>query len=948
MTSRSNTLMRPLLTLGALTLCASAYAGEPLFVGEIEPSPSGLRAAAAALPGASSRHIVRVNAAAVSEKVSEIEADLDGRRVTLVLENARSTDSGSLVWIGHVRETSKTRRMTGREVAHDSLNSVVLVRRGNTVTGTMSMDGRSFGIRPLPNGEHALAEMEESPPMQDDVLIPSAPSPRPSGQSSGIRPAQRLVNPQSSGYAGPGAAALNAGEDVTVRVMVVVTKDAKEAIAAAGGDIRSDVEAGIANANLAYVNSKVGMTLDLAHILEVNYPTESPFLDLDRAIKRGDGYMDEIHAARDANAADIVLLINNSNGTAGFVTKLRPDESEAFAFIGKSNILSLSTIAHEIGHLLGAAHDEFTANNDKYYSYGQGYCTPDNRFYTIMSYGLCSAPNGQRRQLRYFSSPELTFGGTTLGTADLNDNRRVLIENKRRVAAFRADPTTANLRPVADFSFARDVSGSYENRLHFTDNSTDPDGSIVSRYWGFGDYATSAEANPAHNFLDGTWNVTLVVTDNKGATSTVTKTITIPDPGSTNSPPTADFSISSNGLTAVFSDRSVDRDGSIASRSWSFGDGATATGSSASHTYAKAGTYSVALTVTDDKGAKHTVAKSIAVAAPVSPTGTLGNGIPVDSISGAAGSYRYWTLVVPPGASKLRFATSGYGGDADLYVKYGAAPSTSSYDCRANLGNGAETCDIPTAQAGTYHVMVNGWSAFSGMRLVGSYQEGGADSLANGIAKTGISGAAGSYRFWTMQVPSGASELQFTTSGYSGDADLYVKYGSAPTSTNYDCRANLGSTSETCRIAEAKAGTYHVMVNGWSAYSGMRLLGSYRAGSGGGGSFGDIGTGVGILSNGVSVGGISGSTGSYQYWALSVPLGASDLEFIASGYGGDADLYVKYGSSPTTTNYDCRANLGSAMEVCRIANVQAGTYYVMVNGWSAFSGMNLIGTYRSR
>ncbi|ALN78677.1 bacterial pre-peptidase C-terminal domain protein [Lysobacter antibioticus] len=893
---------------------------------------------------------MRVNAAAVSEQVSEIEADLDGRRVTLVLESARNTDSGSLIWVGHVRETSKRRKMTGREVAHDSLNSVILVRRGNTVTGTVSMDGRPFSIRPLPNGQHAVAEMEESPPVRDDVLIPSSPSPRPSGQSSGIRPAPSSVNPQSTGYAGPGPAALEVGEEVTVRVMVVVTKDAKEAIAAAGGDIRSDVEAGIANANLAYINSKVGMTLDLANILEVNYLTENPNLDLDRAIKRGDGYMDEIHTARDANAADIVLFINNSDGWAGFVNKLRPDESEAFAFIGKSNILNMSTIAHEIGHLMGAAHDEFTGNNDKQYSYGQGYCTPDDRFYTIMSYGICSGFKNGRKQLRYFSSPELTFDGVTLGTVDLHDNRRVLIENKRRVAAFRADPASANLRPAADFSFSRDTSGDYPNpnRLRFTDSSVDPDGSIVSRYWGFGDHATSAEANPAHNFLDGTWNVTLVVTDNKGAMSTVTKTITLPDLGAANSPPTADFSFTSNGLTTTFSDRSIDRDGSIASRNWSFGDGATATATSPTRTYAKAGTYSVALTVTDDKGAAHTVTKSVVVSAPVSPTGTLSNGIPVDGISGASGSYRSWTLVVPPGASKLRFATSGYSGDADLYVKYGSAPTTSSYDCRANLGSGAETCNIPTAQAGTYHVMVNGWSAFSGMRLVGSYEEGGADTLANGVAKTGISGAAGSYRFWTMQVPSGASDLQFATSEYSGDADLYVKYGSAPTATHYDCRANLGSTSETCRIAEAKAGAYHVMVNGWSAYSGMRLLGSYRAGSGGSGTSDNTGTGVGILSNGVSVSGISGTAGSYRYWALTVPLGASELEFIASGYRGDADLYIKYGSSPTTTNYDCRANLGSAMEVCRIANVQAGKYYVMVNGWSAFSGMNLIGTYRSR
>ncbi|MGO1003657.1 pre-peptidase C-terminal domain-containing protein [Lysobacter sp. CA196] len=845
-----HTLLRPVFTVGALTVSAFACAGEPLFVGEINPSSADLRAVdAVALPDSTSRRIMRVNSAAVSETVSEIEADIDGRRVTLVRESARNTDGGGLVWIGHVRETSRPRKMTGREVVHDSLNSVILVRRGNGVTGTVSIDGRSFSISPLSNGEHAVAAMSGSMAERDEVLISQEAPPRPM--------VKNLANPQSSGFVGPGPAALEVGGDATIRVMVAISKDAKDRIAASGGNIRSHLDLGIASANLAYQNSKVGITLELTNVLELDYSSRAgdPYLDLRRAVAPGDGYMDVIHGERNANAADFVLLVTDSKtyadptrGIAG-LAKLYAGESEAIAYVSSWHLIGY-TIAHEFGHLMGAHHDSLdNPGGNRHFRYGQGYCTSDAKYFTVMGTGLnCGTRIG------YFSSPELTYGGQILGSADLNDNRRVLIENKHRVAAFRGAPIPAN------------------------------------------------------------------------------------------SPPAADFSVSSNGLTATLTDRSVDRDGSIASRSWNFGDGGTATEINPTRTYAKAGTYNVALTVTDDKGAQHTVIKSVAVIAPVSPTGTLSNGVPVDNISGATDSNRYWTLVVPPGASKLRFATSGYSGDADLYVKYGSAPTTSSYDCRANLGSGAETCNIPTAQAGTYHVMVNGWSAFSGMRLVGSYDEGGADALVNGVAKTDISGAARSYRFWTMQVPSGASELQFATSGYSGDADLYVKYGSAPTPTNYDCRANLGSTSETCRIAEARAGAYHVMVNGWSAYSGMRLLGSYRASTGSG----DTGTGVGVLSNGVSVSNISGSTGSYKYWALTVPFGASDLEFIASGYRGDADLYIKYGSSPTTTNYDCRANLGSAMEVCRIANVQAGTYYVMVNGWSAFSGMNLVGTYRSR
>ena len=70
-----------------------------------------------------------------------------------------------------------------------------------------------------------------------------------------------------------------------------------------------------------------------------------------------------------------------------------------------------------------------------------------------------------------------------------------------------------------------------------------------------------------------------------------------------NVPPTAGFTSTSNGLTASFTDGSSDPDGSIASRSWNFGDGNTSTLTNPSHTYGTDGTYTVTLTVTDNDGA---------------------------------------------------------------------------------------------------------------------------------------------------------------------------------------------------------------------------------------------------------------------------------------------------------------------------------------------------------
>jgi len=99
--------------------------------------------------------------------------------------------------------------------------------------------------------------------------------------------------------------------------------------------------------------------------------------------------------------------------------------------------------------------------------------------------------------------------------------------------------------------------------------------------------------------------------------------------------------------------------------------------------------------------------------------------------------------------------------------------------------------------------------------------------LTNGVAATGLSAATGADLNYTMVVPSGATGLSFTLSGGTGDADMYVKFGSAPTTTSYDCRPYVGGNSESCPITTAQTGTYYVMIHGYAAFSGVSLVGAY-------------------------------------------------------------------------------------------------------------------------
>jgi serine protease len=209
-------------------------------------------------------------------------------------------------------------------------------------------------------------------------------------------------------------------------------------------------------------------------------------------------------------------------------------------------------------------------------------------------------------------------------------------------------------------------------------------------------------------------------------------------------------------------------------------------------------------------------------------TGELENGVAVTSLSGAQGSEIFFTIEVPTGAEDLVIQMSGGTGDADLYVRRGSPPTTSTYDCRPYLNGNNETCSFASPQAGTWHVMIRGFQAYSGVTLVGSFDEPStSNELVNGEAVTGLAGQTGSEIFFTMEVPDGATDLAFQISGGTGDADLYVRRGAPPTTSTYDCRPFLNGNNETCNFSSPQAGTWHVMIRGYQAYSGVTLIGSF-------------------------------------------------------------------------------------------------------------------------
>lgn len=233
-------------------------------------------------------------------------------------------------------------------------------------------------------------------------------------------------------------------------------------------------------------------------------------------------------------------------------------------------------------------------------------------------------------------------------------------------------PPPANVPPVAAFTVTTsNLTANFDGST-----SSDPDGTVAAYSWNFGDNsAMSTLTKPSHTYaLAGTYQVTLTVTDNKGAINSVTHPVTTAT--GVNQPPVAAFTSTTMNLVASFDGTtSSDPDGTVVSYSWDFGDHSGAsTAVKPSHTYAAPGTYHVILTVTDNGGATNSVTKSVTVsaAAPVVYASdqfgrTLAAGL------GTADQGGSWTLLSPASqfavngnVGQFKMPTAGAGPQATL------------------------------------------------------------------------------------------------------------------------------------------------------------------------------------------------------------------------------------------------------------------------------------------
>jgi serine protease len=103
------------------------------------------------------------------------------------------------------------------------------------------------------------------------------------------------------------------------------------------------------------------------------------------------------------------------------------------------------------------------------------------------------------------------------------------------------------------------------------------------------------------------------------------------------------------------------------------------------------------------------------------------------------------------------------------------------------------------------------------------------NQLQNGVALNNVSSETKNQeKSYTLEVPANSKNLVISLSGGRGDADLYLKFGSKPSTSSYDCRPYKNGNNESCTVTSPKTGTYHILIKTYAPYSDASLKASYQ------------------------------------------------------------------------------------------------------------------------
>ena len=382
----------------------------------------------------------------------------DGQEVTATLERvARDDRQATQSWIG---------------TFEDSPGSIVVLSKAKgVVTGFGTYKEQSFELMPTAGGKHVLFTVDQERLPKADLF------------KHNVQEAADLMT-TTADYGVGAAATLDSTNAVVHDVLILYTSTSASKWGQAA--LTSMIQSGVQAANQAYVNSLVGITLNVVGIQQAPFSEASGMSATVDRLKSNS----TVRSLRDSLAADMVLLVNENSDYCGYATLWYSYSGsytnwDAYAGVS-SGCLSQQVIAHEVGHMQQLDHNRENATGLAAYAYSYGYrlCTADG-FRDIMSYP-CSS--GGSTRISYFSNPSLTFNGYPIGVSyessptKAAESARSLNNTAALVASYRVGSATiAPTIPAAPSGMTVQSAAFDRVALAWTDNSSNETGFKVER-----------------------------------------------------------------------------------------------------------------------------------------------------------------------------------------------------------------------------------------------------------------------------------------------------------------------------------------------------------------------------------------------------------------------------------------------------------------------------------
>ena len=343
----------------------------------------------------------------------------DGKELTLRRQRVEAAGKGQ-TWLGSI------------DGERNGFASFSWTREA--LKGRIEFGKRRFRVVYMGNGVHHIDELnlEKLDEVPDDGEVPKYGKPRDRKDEDGC------PDPATD-----------------IDVMVVYTQDAEDGAGGPAG-MEALLYESVHLTNLAYENSDIAQRVHLVYFSKVAYTEAS-----DSATDRGrlkdpaDGFMDGIHALRDAHGADIVLLITETaeSGNCGRAYIMDPvsaaHEEWAFGVVKRECAADNLSFPHELGHIMSARHQDDTGTTP--YAWGHGFFQFTPADGSGQAWETMMSKTSADRKI-YFSNPNIQYSPTgsamtdPMGTATERDNHRVLNDTAATVANFRcSSPNVDNV-----------------------------------------------------------------------------------------------------------------------------------------------------------------------------------------------------------------------------------------------------------------------------------------------------------------------------------------------------------------------------------------------------------------------------------------------------------------------------------------------------------------------